>query len=111
MALSFLGRLHGWYLRSRREKLMLVRIVHDDPGATLSIAKGPPDAQGGIMVDQRLLETARAHGWRVEHEAPVAAETAEARAARLAAEAAGGEKTAGADDPGIGALLKGAKKA
>lgn len=50
---------------------MLVRVAPPPgPKPSLSIAVGPPDEEGCVMVDVNNLEHARAHGWTLRHATP-----------------------------------------
>jgi hypothetical protein len=66
--LRFIRRL--WLSNKGIPHKMQIRVAPPAPGASMSFAVGKPDKYGAVMVDQRMLEHALAHGWRVEHEPP-----------------------------------------
>lgn len=46
---------------------MLIRVKHKtDPAASLSFGKGP-DKDGAFLVEHKLIETAKSHGFVVAH--------------------------------------------
>lgn len=81
---------------------MLIKMSPPSPGATISLARSAPDAQGCVLIAVGDIRTAQSHGWAIAaEEAAEAGQDADDFAAGGAAAPAAGEAAGGKKQPRV----------